>query len=306
MLLGLTPAAHAGQAQCQVRVKPPGHPAWEQAARDASARLAQHAAPGDCATAVVDVHDGGARLVFTTRDGRSAVRQLARPEELGPTLEALRVTGSVAPAPAPPSPAPAPERTPVLRAAEPAARDRMPAPQQSGRPSRGEPAAVHFGASAGARLGTHALVSPVLDAFGSLSVEHWDIGVFGQWETGYHEMGDEADPGRRASGLAAGVTVGRRGRLGSAVVLLGGASLGMAALDEETAEHNPAQGVAEGRVGAYVGAVVPQGGQAHLRARLSGEIVPNHVGRTPENTAGEPLMPWWATTLTVGVELGTP
>ena len=80
----------------------------------------------------------------------------------------------------------------------------------------------------------------------------------------------------------------------------------MAALDEEVVEHNPTQSRAEGRLGAYVGAVVPRRGEAHFRAELAGEIVPNHIGQTPESATGQPLMPWWATTLTVGVELGRP
>ncbi len=300
---GLSAAtAHAASARCDVRVVPPGHPVWDQAARDASTQLAEHPAVGDCATVVVEVRESGARLVFTTRDGRRAVRKLAGPDELGPTLEALRVTGHVEAPHSPESPAVAP----AAPAAPLVAGDRTPEPHKPAASPPEEHSAVHFGASVGARLGTHALVSPVFDAFGSLSLEHWEIGVLGQWESGYHELGDEVAAGKRASGLAAGIAVGRREPLGSALSLLGGASLGMAALDEETAEHNPTQGVAEGRVGAYVGAVVPRRGFTHLRARLVGEIVPNHVGRTPENTAGEPLMPWWATTFTVGLELGRP
>ncbi len=276
---------------------PSGNPAWEQAARDLEKNLAQHPTPGDCGSVVVEVQGAGARLVFTTSDGRRAVRQMARPEELAPTLEALRVTGSIA-APAAPATGPVP--------ASAAIRDRSPVPQQPGHPAPAEHSAVHFGASAGARIGTHALVTPVLDAFGAVSLDRWELGVFGQWETGYHEVTDEANTSQRSSGLAAGISVGRREPVGGSLSLLGGARLGLAALDEEVVEHNPAQGRAEGRFGAYVGAVVPRRGETHFRAELVGEVVPNHIGQTPESDTGQALMPWWATTLTIGVELGRP
>ncbi len=292
-----TASAHAAGAGCTVRVEPPGHPAWEQAARDATVRIAEHPKRGDCASAVVEVSERGARLVFTTRDGRRAQRQLARPAELAPALEALRVTGGIAPAPAK-----------AADAAPPAAvgGDRKPLPPHTPPPATTGHSAVHFGASAGARIGAHALVTPVVDAFGSVSLERWELGVFGQWEASYHEIADEADARQRSSGVAAGIAVGRREPVGGSLSLLGGARLGVAALDEEVVEHNPAQSRAEGRLGAYVGAVVPRRGSTHFRAELVGEIVPNHIGQTPESTTGQPLMPWWATTLTVGVEIGHP
>lgn len=289
--------ANAAGTPCHVSVMPSGNPAWEQAARDVEAKLAARSRPGDCGSAVVEVQGGGARLVFTTSDGRRAVRQLARPAELAPTLEALLVTGSIA-TPEEPGAHPAPLPTPI--------RDRAPARPAPSHVAPAQHAAVHFGASAGARVGTHSLVTPVLDAFGSLSLERWELGVFGQWEMGYHELVNEADPRQRSSGLAAGISVGRREPLGGSVSLLGGAQLGLAALDEEVVEHNPTQSRAEGRLGAYVGAVVPRRGETHFRAELVGEIVPNHIGQTPESSTGQPLMPWWATTLTVGVELGRP
>ena len=66
---------------------------WKAAVVEAESRVrALPAEAHDCKSVEVHVAIDGAVVVFTTRDGRQAVRQVATPAELAATVEALLVT----------------------------------------------------------------------------------------------------------------------------------------------------------------------------------------------------------------------
>lgn len=287
-LAAALPAPARAARTCKVRLVPRQNSAWQRAADRLESVLAAPKADGDCESVLIDVHDDGAELVYTTRDGRRAVRRLAQPSELEPTVEMLSVTG----------PAPASARVAV----EP---DRAAAPQPKV-VAQTEHSRILFGGSLGARAGADALATPLLRAFGSIGLGHWELGVLGQWEMGYREMVEHPARARRASGFSGGITAARRQPLGENVALLVGGSLVLAALDEESAEHSATEGRAEGRIGGFVGAIFPRRARTRLRATLGADFSPSHFGKSPTNTQGVPLLPWWAATLTAGVEFGGP
>lgn len=285
----LAPITARAARRCTVRLTR-GDPAWRAAADRLQARLSAPGADGDCEAVDIRVRENGARLVFTTRDGRRAVRQLAAPSELEPTVEMLSVTGP--PPPPKPRQTPEPDRAAPVRPAAPSARQ--------------ERLRVLYGAGVGARGGANTLLSPVLRAFGSMGLGHWEIGVLGQWEMRYTQVVDQPAGVQPAWGLAGGVTATRRQPLGSVVSLIAGADLVLAALDEESSEHSDTEGRAEARVGAFVGAVLPRSAAVRWRATLGADFSPTHFGKSPTTIDGAPLLPWWALTLTAGVEFGGP
>jgi hypothetical protein len=283
----LAPAAARAATTCAVRVTPGGTPGWQAAADRLQAALSGPGARGDCETVEVKVRDGGAELVFTTRDGRRAVRELAAPSELGPTVQMLSVTG-----PAPPSPAPVAVERDVSVAT----------PRVIVVPN--ERARVLYGGGVGVRAGADTLVSPLLRAFGSMALGRWELGVLAQWEIRYNQIANPHPGAQPAWALAGSVRAARRQPLSRAMSLLAGADLTIAALDEESSEHSENEGRAEARVGAFVGAVLPRDTPTRWRAIVGADFAPSHFGKSSTNTDGVPLLPWWALTLTVGVELG--
>lgn len=285
--VALWPATARAARTCTVRLTPAGEPGWQAAADHLQAVLSTPGAHGDCGTVDIDVQDNGATLVFTTRDGRRAVRRLAAPSELEPTVEMLSVTG----------PAPPPEKRVVIE------RDRYVAVPHAPVAPEKRPRIV-YGASAGVRVGAETLLSPVLRAFGSIALGPWELGILSQWDVRYNQLVDAAPGVQSAWALAGGVTAARRQPLSDTVSLRAGADLMMAALDEESSEHSVNEGRAEARVGAFVGAVLPRRAASRWRATLGADFCPTHIGKSPTNLDGVPLLPWWAFTLTVGVELG--
>jgi hypothetical protein len=246
---------------------------------------------------------GGATLLFVAADGRRAERALAAPAELVPSVQALSAS------------APALERDTVAERPEPAntekakntpARTRSSADElpvqydAAAGPDAGPYASSPvFGAALGFRTGADNLISPTIGATAALLLGPWELGLLGRFEGKYVDNGGEDNEARpETSGIALGVTTGRRETLGS-FALRGGGALIIADVREE---NNGEDGGGEARVGLYAGSVWPKDGWLALRLDLSAELVPYNIGRSEQNALGNASLPWWAIGVAVGPE----
>ena len=267
-----------------------GSARWEQALL---AVLASGLDDSDCASIHLDVSDDAARLTYTTRDGRRAERSLADPDELGPTIEALRVTVPVAgPPPAPP---PASEVASEVR-------PKAAPPTPSGAPI--------FALLAGARRGGDTLFSPVLGGVASLMAQRWELALMTALEIQRFDVPNQTRAGRKSTTVALGVVVGRRVPVGR-VDLLGGGRVAVAALFDQDDQRGPT----ELRTGGYLGAVLGPRGGIRVRAELAADLVGGSHSAAVEVAdmdgqmgigEGDAFDPRWAVTCSLGVELGGP
>lgn len=305
----LAPAALASadsrsEGNCAVSISPDraGAP-WRSAVDALGARLRGGDQVGlDCRAIAIWLETGGAVLVFTTRDGRQALRRLQSPEELGPVVDALRVTLQPLPPPprAPPSPpavAPAPAEAPIA------------APASS-------MAAVFLQLTAGTRIsGPGSFASPSLAARAGVVLRNWELTAFAQWDPLYGLVEGGAPPGFAMSRYAAGVGMGRRVALAGTQVGLG-VITSVAVVREYGREDEPVpegtstslsgQSGAEPTVGAYLGLVWPRRSELRARAELSADAVVARVDRPLTLDASLPSLPWWSTLLTIGMEWEVP
>lgn len=273
-------------------------PAWEAAAAELRPKLALD--ESDCQSVEVVVHEGAARVVFTTRDGRTAVRSIHEASELSPTVSALLVE-------LPPRVENPPPPPPVLLT------NREPHPARQSNPPAKSPHVLLNGA-AGARVaGPSPLATATLGVGASLSLSGWDLGVAGTWCPSYVSLSD--DPMRPAtlSSLGAGVLVGRRGHVSRTVSLLGGVSLAAAFEHEHwdvvdgdgrTLEHETERG--QMLVGAYGGVAFPSQWKTHFLSTLNVDLDATHAGTAATTVEGAPSLPWWGVSIAVGVESEVP
>jgi hypothetical protein len=261
------------------------------------------ARPGeDCARVAVHVDGARATLVFVTRDGRRAERTLQSPEELRPTVEALRITVPAAQPPpraeepSPPAPPAATKRT-----------TQAPATDAGGPPAapRGalDDATIRYGAQVGARAGVGALITPTLEGFGSLAFDRWELGVIGRWEGRYKHLGERKSA--ELSAVVVGLAPGRREPLGETVEVMFGGSAMLAAIHDER-DPEAATTAAQVRIGGYLGMVLPRKSSTRARAILATEIAPQDIGSNDDPRSIGPGVPWWAASLSLGIELGGP
>src|SRR5581483_99571 len=104
----------------------------------------------------------------------------------------------------------------------------------------------------------------------------WELGVFGNWEISYLRLDRQNGPEWSASGLEAGVSIGRRQPLFSSLDLLVGARFAGAVIHQEAHHQRPEPEAndAEGRLGAYVGTSWPRRAHYRLRTALGADYVP--------------------------------
>lgn len=280
---------------CSVDVSSALSPEWQRAARSLDAG---ELGDGDCERVRVRATERGAAVTVTTRDGRRAERPMEKPEELAPTVAALRVTvvtekeddvtAAAAPAVTAAARGPAADRGPVAPA----------------RASADDGSATLLSLGAGTRGGEGAFYSPVVAGTVSLLRSRWEFGLGGSLEFQYTNVSkpDSDTPG--GGGAALGVFGGRREPAG-AFELFGGARLSVAALfgnmdvsvpamvqERPPAQENPA----EARIGGYLGASVPRQSAVRLRADLSAELAAG-PRQDPK------LSPQWAMGALLGLEL---
>lgn len=270
---------------------------------DAAAALRELAlTDADCVSLRIEPSSGGARVLFSTRDGRTAERYVATPEELRPTVDALRVQAPAAtpePVPAPPPAAapakPVPASTPQPEPAERASGDETP---------------LRFAMFTGARGGADSLVSPLLSTALSLTFRHLELGATLSSELKYVDVQGIRPADRQTSTAALGLHAGARSPWGAADLLAGGRVAFATLLTRDHESHvcppdlascplsDEDERVGEWRFGAYTGFAIPRNGSLRFRTEIGGELA------TPRPGSGTlPLTPSWALSALVGLEL---
>jgi len=255
----------------------------------------------DCVSLRIEPSSGGARVLFTTKDGRTAERYVATPEELKPTVDALRVQ---APAAAP-EPAPQPTAAP----AEPVPAS-TPQPEPAER-ANDDDAPIRFALFTGARGGADSLVSPLLSTALSLTFRHLELGATLSSELQYVDVQGMRPADRQTSTAALGLHAGARSPWGAADVLAGGrvAIATLLTRDHESRVCPPDmmascplgeedERVSEWRFGAYAGFAIPRDSSLRFRTEIGGELATPGPG-----TGTLPLTPSWALSALVGLEL---
>jgi hypothetical protein len=263
-----------------------------------------------CRSVRVEAANGRATLLFVASDGRRAERDLLAPAELVPSVQALSAAAPFDPERGKgvddeePSATPArderqaPEtharpETPPRTPSRPAEHDARPAPERNPYDTQ-----AMFSASMGFRTGADDLISPALAVTAAVLLERWELGLLGRFEGKYVDNGGGNDTRPETSGVAIGVTAGRREVFGR-FSLRGGTALLFADVREE---QSPEDGRAEARIGCYAGGAWPEDSWLALRLDLGAEIVPYNVGRSETNAQGNASLPWWAFSVAVGPE----
>jgi hypothetical protein len=290
--------------RCLVSVVPAeAEERWQDAARALEARLKNVAREIDCSAVTLEVAKERAFLVFTTRDGRQAVRQLQSPDELGPIVDALLVTLPPAP-PAPPAPAVATEPAPSSSVTG-APLERPPVPPLAS--SAG--AHVVFQLLAGGRVGeSGGFVSPTFGLRGGVLAGAWEFTAFGQWDP-VHAMVAGAPAGFSMSRYAVGVQAGRRAAV-AASALAFGATTSIAVTNEVGQDggggSSGGPSAAEPLVGAYLALVYPRSSRLRVRPELAADVVATRVGHTYSIDPALPALPWWSASASIGIEWEVP
>lgn len=305
--LWLAAAGPARAAECRIEVTGPGRNAWERVAR------ARSLSALDCQSVVIETTAEGARLTFTAPNGQAAQRMLVAPDEVGPALDALRVTIPVerppaepsaadaaapASAPAPPNAAPgrAPARAPavVVRSSAPLAVSPAEPVRTITRPG---PIIALLGGLRGSGVD---LVSPVLTGSLTWPVSGLELGAFAACEVQYADPGSTRLPDERGGAVALGMSLGLRSALGPLAVLAG--LKASYALLFPSSGPDPAtrqdDRFGEARIGLALGAAVPRSASLRFRAELGADLV---IAPQPGTASTTPAR---AVSIAIGLEMG--
>jgi len=258
------PAAARAQ-DCRVESAGAQTPAW-QTATESLAGFAL--SDRDCLRVRIVIEGEGARVLFTTPDGRSAERFVAAPSELRATVEALRVQGPAATTP---------------QASEPAAAQ-TPAAPIAATPSPAPSSGLGLALLGGFRGGPESLLSPLIIGELSLSFGILELGASLAAEIQYFDVTGSHDPARQGSAAALGLHAGVRQPVGS-VALRAGARIAFASLLTVNSDSQACQvgmmcfipehdeRASEWRLGAYAGIVVPRASTLRLRADVAADLI---------------------------------
>jgi hypothetical protein len=294
------PSSAVAGTTCSMRIVADGvDAAWATAARDLARHLRSDREGNACGSIHLRVAGDSVDLVLVTQDGRRAVRELAEPTELAPTVEAMLINLDSDSAET------RHELVSSDRAVvEPGPPDQRPAPQLE-TPAK-QATSVVIGGSLGVRVGGN-LATPVVGAFGSLVSDPWEIGVAGQWEAAYQSLGADSPRPWSAAAIAAGVALGRRQHLSSALDLRAGVTLAGALLHQETHHQKPEQWLtrADARLGGYAGLLWPRRGVIRFRTELAFDVIPP-TGQSQSAAPDVAALPTWAASLTIGAETNGP
>lgn len=297
----LAPSARAAdEGSCSVRlVGEDDRRGWRAAIAEEEARLAALPVDAhDCRLIEVHVTIDGAVVVFTTRDGRQAVRRIAGVAELGSTIDALLVTSP--PAPITTSP-PATKGTTSAR------------PPTAAPPAVSPPAGAERGRTrvvaivdVGARVGSPGrFLSPSLALGAHVLVDRWELGVEAALEP-FYGTALRTPPGFQMLATVLGVGAGRREPIGGGfeLVALGRASVALVHEEiEGPLETQEIQGTrSELRLGASASLVYARESRFRLRATLAGDFAPSKLSASREIDPKLPKLPTWGATLSIGVE----
>jgi hypothetical protein len=294
-----TPSARAAdETTCSVRlVGDDGGAGYREAVAAEDARVAKlDQATNDCRLIEVHVTLDGAVVVFTTRDGRQAVRRIASPAELGSTVEALLVTTPVAPKTEPEEPPAPPPK------AKPRVSSQAPSPPVDPENTTRVIALMDVGARLAA---PGRFVTPTIALGAHMLVRRWEIGAEVAIEPLYGTS--QATPaGFQMIGTVISVGAGRREPLGSGFELLAMGRATVALMHEEieaTSEAEETQGSrAELRLGAAGSLIYAREARFRMRATLSGDYIPKALSGGRLIDSSLPRLPSWGATLTIGAE----
>ncbi|GAC1544489.1 MAG: hypothetical protein NVS3B10_08650 [Polyangiales bacterium] len=293
--------------------------AGRAAARRVAAELAELAPDADCGAMSLEVvSDQRAYLLFTTSDGRQAMRELRSADQLAAVVDALLVTPpreeSLAPAAttvapvvdtstgpgtgAGPGAADGKDGTPALRAET--AAMRAVSPDSSS--SRLHMLGMVGGGARGSGPGN--LISPSAALRLGIQTGAWELFGFGEWDPVHKSS--TAPVGFKMVRYAVGIGAGRRFSLGPAALSLG-ATTSVAMTNSASNDANPqsstagsnAQSSADPLVGAYAGVELPARSSLRLRGELSTAVVLTRLGGAAE--ADSLPSPWWTSALSLGV-----
>jgi hypothetical protein len=280
---------------CRVESRGPVLPEWQRAVESlAGTGLTDE----DCIRVQIEVSEHGARVTFTSAEGTQAVRELTEPDELGPTIDALRVKG-----PPDPSESAAKART-EPRPSSPASHESRAAVPSEKRKPEEPPERVRgfspmFALQLGGR-GMNGISSPVLAGTIALISSRWELGLSVASEPQFEPPAPPAsNPG--ASTIVLGASAGRREPVG-VFAFLAGARLSTARIFAEDIGPSPVPADTrsfESRAGAYVGFTVPRSTLFRFRAELGCDIV---FLKPPPDIS--PATPAWALSALIGVEVG--
>jgi hypothetical protein len=278
---------------CPVSVNPEDPPGeWRSAVAAIQARLGLPGRDTDCRAVAIVVEHDGAIVIFTTRDGRQALRRLDSPDELAPILDALLVTLQ------PRAPSSGIARLPEARASSTTA-----GLEQQPVAVGPRAVAVFLGSTAGGRLSAPgAFASPSLGVRVGAVVGSMELAAFGLWDPAHLLMAGATPPRFSMSRYDAGVLVGRRVPVGAASIAFG-ATASVALVTESVEEDAFAE---EPLLGLYTAVLWPRRSSIRGRAELSADGAVTRVGsaRRIDNTL--PALPWWSAAASAGVEWEVP
>lgn len=321
-ILALTSATVARPAAagdtCALRLDPPqATGGWEAAVREANAKLSS-SSETDCADILVKLTSSGAVVLYTTRDGRRALREVSSPADLVPTIVALMVTFEIA-APRPRDPAtsgvgssappsgstPGPiirsiadwERPPIA----PSAPDEL-EPESPERSTTSLVLRAQGGARAALPGGS---IAPTLGIAVTVVRARWEGSFSTQWEPSYAPEATSRIGRFRFSSASIGLTAGRREKLGSVVTLAFGpaAFASMATIKAGPELGNAGRARLEPRFGVFVAAILALMPSLHIRISALGDFNPVTLGHERDDI---PVLPPWGLDANVGLEWEVP
>jgi hypothetical protein len=303
---------------CPIQVAPvTADAAWGAAATEATAHLsAARAADTDCQSILLEVRGGGAVLRVVTSDGRSAVRPVAVPADVGPVLEALVTTVPATESGAtalsmPPDAAPA--------AAAPEARD------ASARANASRGSWWFVGLSGVGRLGVGGWVgaSPTARLAAGALLGSWEAGIAGSYDFTTARLTGSRSGSLALSAAGVGAFVGVRPKIGRVAIAVGGEGGATFVNESFTTPSTLEQGMGTGQsqdvvvpgstvrsrpveveLGAYLAVVVPVGRVLRVRPQLGFEVVAARMGSnaTSSSEGSLPSLPNWDTSFSLGLE----
>lgn len=304
--------------KCSVRLDPPQTGGgWETAAREANGALASSSSSeADCADIVVKVTATGAVVLFTTRDGRKAFRDVPSPKELVPTIVALMVTFEPTTAAQPdressPSAAPPVPSTPasIVRSipdweASPEG-SRINDASQATRGGRSTSSLI-VRAQGGVRTALPGSpVAPTLGMGVTMVRGRWEGSVTAQWEPAYVPDATSRVGRFRLSAASLGLAAGRREPLGSMITLVFGPAVfaTMATIKAGPELGNVGRARLEPRFGLFAALVFGLTQSLHVRLSLAGDLNPLMPGHERDDV---PVLPPWGIETNIGLEWKVP
>ncbi len=292
----LSAAVAAAEAEsCEapkLSVLVPSDPSWDSATERLTARLRQLSDLDRCARVTVRPDATGAMLNITTSDGREAHRHVENVDGLLTAVEALLV---LPPEPAPrPAPAPSPLELP---------------PSEPKASSLGiGPTTLHVELGAGGTLrfgGSPLYAAAGVAAFADFVIDRWVLAMGARVDITDRLVSQPAPTDYVMQSAAVGVSAGRRVELGQASLdALLGANVVVESQDADDGEREVHGAAEDFRLGATVRFSGPR--SATVRAFAAGDFEgsPARARTKKYLDRALPELPWWSSSVTVGVLWG--